>query len=88
MITLPMSFHHQRPELRFHPMTDIWQSLAEALRLIVSIDGDLLEIILRSLQATLSAVVVASLIGLSLGALLAVRRSAIFGPNITIFYFH
>lgn len=55
-------------------MTDIWQGLVQAFALIVSLDSDLIEIILRSLQVTLSAVLIASLIGLPLGAWLAVRR--------------
>lgn len=55
-------------------MTDIWQGLAEAFWLVVLFDGDLLEIVLRSLQVTLTAVVVASIIGLPLGAWLAVNQ--------------
>ncbi|MEM8751154.1 MAG: ABC transporter permease [Pseudomonadota bacterium] len=55
-------------------MSDIWQGVVEALRLIFSFDADLFEIVLRSLYVTLSAVVIASLIGLPLGAWLAVKR--------------
>ena len=55
-------------------MNDIWQGLAEAFWLIVYLDQDLLEIALRSLQVTVTAVIVASLIGLPLGALLSVNR--------------
>ena len=55
-------------------MTDIWQGLAEAFWLVVLLDGDLLEIVLRSMQVTVTAVVIASAIGLPLGAWLAVNR--------------
>ena len=55
-------------------MNDIWQGIGEAFRLIVSLDSDLFEIVLRSLHVTISAVVIASIIGLPLGAWLAVNR--------------
>lgn len=55
-------------------MGDILQGLYEAGRLIVTLDADLLEISLRSLYVTLTAVAIASLIGLPMGAWLAVRR--------------
>lgn len=55
-------------------MIDIWQGLTEASWLVVSFDQDLIEIVLRSLQVTLTAVVIASAIGLPLGAWLAVNR--------------
>lgn len=47
----------------------------EALQLIVAFDGDLREIILLSLQVSLSAVLVASIIGLPAGAWLATTQS-------------
>lgn len=55
-------------------MNDIIQGVIEAGRLIVTLDADLIEISLRSLQVTVSAVIIASAIGLPLGAWLAVRR--------------
>jgi tungstate transport system permease protein len=55
-------------------MNDILQGLVEAGRLILSLDGDLVEITLRSLQVTATATLIASLIGLPLGAWLAIRR--------------
>ncbi len=55
-------------------MHDILQGFWQAGRLIVSLDADLMEIMLLSLQVTLSAVLLASLIGLPLGAYLAVMR--------------
>ncbi|MBV1864776.1 MAG: ABC transporter permease [Rhodobacteraceae bacterium] len=55
-------------------MNEITQGLAEAGRLIFSLDPDLLEIVALSLRVTLSAVVIASAIGLPLGAWLVVNR--------------
>ncbi len=55
-------------------MDEILEGAREAGRLIVTLDPDLMEIIGLSLQVTLSAVVIASLIGLPLGAWLAVNR--------------
>ncbi|UWR12050.1 ABC transporter permease [Sulfitobacter mediterraneus] len=55
-------------------MSDLWGGLSQAFYMLVSLDADLVEITLRSLQVTLTALVIASLIALPLGALLAVRR--------------
>ena len=55
-------------------MNDIVEGIQSALWLVFSLDADLLEIILLSLKVTLSAVVIASLIGMPLGAWLAVKR--------------
>ncbi len=55
-------------------MQDIWWGLVAAFWLIVSLDSDLVEITFRSLQVTLTAVVLACLVGMPLGAWLAVRR--------------
>lgn len=55
-------------------MWDLWGGLSQAFYMLVSLDADLVEITLRSLQVTLTALVIASLIALPLGALLAVRR--------------
>jgi tungstate transport system permease protein len=55
-------------------MNDIWQGLTGAFRLVVLLDRDLLEIVLLSLQVTLTAVVIASILGMPLGAWLAVNR--------------
>tara|TARA_B110000977_G_scaffold136009_1_gene172945 strand:- start:76 stop:258 length:183 start_codon:yes stop_codon:yes gene_type:complete len=44
------------------------------LRLLVTLDRDLVEITLRSLQVTLTALVIGFAIALPLAALLAVRR--------------
>ena len=55
-------------------MGDVWSGLTAAFWLVVSLDGDLIEITLRSLQVTLSALVIASIIALPIAALLAVRR--------------
>ncbi|MEL7280018.1 MAG: ABC transporter permease [Pseudomonadota bacterium] len=55
-------------------MGDLWSGLAQAFWLVVTVDADLLEITLRSLQVTLTALVIASAIALPLAAVLAVRR--------------
>jgi len=55
-------------------MQDFAGAFAEAFRLVASLDPDLIEIVLLSLQVSLAAVLAASLIGLPLGALLAVTR--------------
>ena len=55
-------------------MNDLWQGMTQAVWLLISLDADLVEISLRSLRVTLSALVIASLIALPLAALLTVRR--------------
>ncbi|WP_439137529.1 ABC transporter permease [Planktotalea sp.] len=55
-------------------MNDIWAGLEAAFWLIVTLDADLVVITLRSLQVSLSALVVASLIALPFGTWLAIRR--------------
>lgn len=55
-------------------MNDIWAGLKAAFHLIITLDADLVEITLRSLQVSLSALVIASLIALPFGTWLAVRR--------------
>ena len=56
-------------------MNEIVQGLVEAGRLILTLDADLIEISLRSLQVTVTAVVIAAAFGMPLGAWLAVRIS-------------
>ena len=55
-------------------MNDIWRGVVEAVQLIISLDPDLIEISLRSLQVSVTAVVIAAALGLPLGAWLAVNR--------------
>lgn len=55
-------------------MNDILQGFIEAGRLIVSLDRDLVDIVALSLRVTVTAVMIASLIGLPLGAWLVVNR--------------
>ncbi len=55
-------------------MTDFGQSFATALGLILSGDAELWAIVLLSLRVSLSAVAIACLIGMPIGALLAVTR--------------
>ncbi|UWR24344.1 ABC transporter permease [Sulfitobacter sp. S190] len=55
-------------------MVDLWAGLTRAFWMVVTLDPQLLDITLRSLQVTLSALVIGSAIALPLAALLAVRR--------------
>ena len=55
-------------------MNDILQGLIEAAGLVIGLDQDLVEIILRSLQVTVTAVIIGSAIGLPLGAWVAISR--------------
>lgn len=55
-------------------MNDILQGLLAALHLIVTFDAELWEISLRSLQVSLTALVIASAIAMPLGTFLAVQR--------------
>lgn len=55
-------------------MSDLWNGLSQAFWLVVTLDPDLVEITLRSLRVTLTALVIASAIALPMAAFLAVRR--------------
>ena len=55
-------------------MSEIWAGMAEAFLLIWSLDADLIDITLRSLQVSLSALVIACALALPLGTWLAIRR--------------
>jgi len=55
-------------------MNDIGSAFAEAARMIAGVDGTLYGIVLLSLQVSLTAVAIATVIGLPLGAALAIRR--------------
>jgi tungstate transport system permease protein len=55
-------------------MNEIWDGVVAAFWLVVTLDADLVEISLRSLQVTVTAVVIASVLALPFGAWLAVRR--------------
>ena len=53
-------------------MSDLFQGLIQALTLIFNLDPDLYSISSRSLQVTLSATIIASLIGIPFGSWLAI----------------
>lgn len=55
-------------------MSNLWEGISQAFWLLITFDADLVEITLMSLRVTLTALVIASLIALPLGGLLAVRR--------------
>lgn len=65
-------------------MSDILQGMLEAFNLIFTLDADLFEIIFLSLQVTLSAVLIASIIGMPLGAWLAINRFRFRRPTIAL----
>ena len=55
-------------------MNDIWYGVLQAFQLIYTLDQNLIDISVRSLQVTLSALVISSLFALPLAAVLAVKR--------------
>ena len=55
-------------------MNDIWEGIVQAFILIYTFDSDLIEISLRSLQVTLSALAISCIIALPLAAVLTIRR--------------
>ena len=55
-------------------MNGIWAGMVEAFLLVWSLDADLIDITLRSLKVSLSALVIACAIALPLGTWLAIRR--------------
>ena len=55
-------------------MNEIWAGIQEAVRLIFSLDADLIGITLRSLEVSLTALVIASALALPFGTWLAIRR--------------
>ena len=55
-------------------MYEIWAGIQEAFRLIIILDSDLIEITVRSLKVSLTALVVASALALPFGTWLAIRR--------------
>jgi len=56
-------------------MSEITQALGAAGAMIFGFDPKLIEIVLLSLRVSLTAVAIASVIGLPLGAAMAVNRS-------------
>ena len=55
-------------------MGSLGEGLAEAAWMLVTLDAELVDITMRSLQVTLTALVIASLISWPLGTFLAIRR--------------
>ncbi|KIT15723.1 ABC transporter permease [Jannaschia aquimarina] len=55
-------------------MNDLWDGLVQAGWLVITLDPELVEITLRSLQVTLTALVIACFIAFPVAALLSVRR--------------
>ena len=57
-----------------HSVNDITEGLGAALRLVIGFDADLVDITLRSLQVSLTALIVSCVIALPLGTWLAIKR--------------
>ncbi len=55
-------------------MSDFSTAVSVAVDLMLHLDSDLIEIILLSLQVTIGSVVIATVVGLPMGAWLAIRR--------------
>jgi tungstate transport system permease protein len=55
-------------------MDDFWSALAQGVRLVASADSELAAIVALSLAVSLSAVALATLVGLPLGAFIAIMR--------------
>ena len=55
-------------------MDDLWRGLSEALRLLATGDHDVWEVVLLSLRVSLSATLASLLIGVPIGAILALTR--------------
>lgn len=55
-------------------MQNIWEALSVAIGLVLTADPDLIEIVGLSLHVSLTATLIACLIGISLGAILATSR--------------
>jgi tungstate transport system permease protein len=55
-------------------VTEIWDGLRAAFWLVITLDADLVEITLRSLHVSLTALLIACIFALPMGAWLAVRR--------------
>ena len=55
-------------------MTYIWEAITEAIRLIVSLDGEVLQIAWRSLQLAVTSCAISALICLPLGSLIHFRQ--------------
>src|SRR5512135_2931503 len=65
-------------------MQSILDGFAAAFRLIIGLNPELLRIILLSLQVSVSALVVATLLGLPVGVFLALRRLPLRGLLISL----
>jgi tungstate transport system permease protein len=55
-------------------MNDLWMAFGQAVSMVLGMDRHLVEIIARSLQVSLSAIALGAVVGLPLGALVALLR--------------
>jgi len=54
-------------------LSRLYEGLLEAIRLIISFDPDLLTIVLLSLRVSITAIIISTIIGVPLGALLGLK---------------
>ncbi|MEM9968274.1 MAG: ABC transporter permease [Pseudomonadota bacterium] len=65
-------------------MSEIWQGLQAAFWLVITLDADLVNITLRSLHVTLSALFIGTILALPLGTWIAVKRFRFRGVTIAL----
>jgi tungstate transport system permease protein len=66
-------------------MEYLWEGITEAIRLIISLDGEVFRTVLLSLRISLAATLLASLIGIPLGFLISTHEFPFKRPVITFF---
>ena len=66
-------------------MEYLWKGVTEAIRLIISLDGEVFRTVLLSLRISLAATLLASLIGVPLGFLISAHEFPFKRPIITVF---
>jgi tungstate transport system permease protein len=66
-------------------MEYLWKGVTEAIRLIISLDGEVFRTVLLSLRISLAATSLASLIGIPLGFLISTHEFPLKRPIITVF---
>jgi tungstate transport system permease protein len=66
-------------------MEYLWEGIKEAIRLIISLDNEVSRTVLLSLRISLTATLLASLVGIPLGFLISTREFFLKRPVITFF---
>jgi tungstate transport system permease protein len=66
-------------------MEYLWEGIKEAIRLIITVDAEVSRTVLLSLRISLTATILASLVGIPLGFLISTHEFALKRPVITFF---